>query len=264
MLPASLSALSGRTCLRTAALIAFEQMAHALPVAAAAAAQEAVPVATSPSAPAPDDEAEPFHLRKRIAVLGARGVGKSALSIRCALGRFEPDYMPTFEDMYEWKPVVDGLHYDLCIVDTDGQDEHSFFGLQYTIGIDGYILMFSVRDESSFDVIKAVNDKLLATLNVRDTKGVREVPRILVGNQIDITHERQITFETASEYANEQGIPYMECSAFTPHNAENVFKAVLRIIQNNLRESHLMRNVQNAPDKTLPEPNPQKQTCCVQ
>lgn len=223
------------------------------------------PSPVKPELPQPDLHDEPFLVRKRIAILGARGVGKSAISIQCALNRFEPDYMPTFEDTYQWTPVVDGVHYDVRIVDTDGQDENSFFGLQYTIGIDAYILMFSVRDESSFEVIKAVNDKLLDTLNVVTPFGTSEVPRVLVGNQIDITHERQVSKSAAIQYAEQQGIPYFETSAYTAHNVTHVFTHLLRIIEQNLRNSHTSQAPERQSDAQPPgQETDRKNFCFVQ
>lgn len=209
-----------------------------------------------------NDGDSPFLIYKRIAVLGARGVGKSALSIRCALNKFESDYMLTFQDMYQWKPVVNGLHYDVNIDDTDGQDENSEFGMRYTTGIDGYVLVFSVRDYSSFQVIKAINEKLLDTLMVTNRKGVSEVPRVLVGNQIDIAHERQVPTRVAAAYAREQGIPYMESSAFTPFNVEAVFETILKIIQQNLHDSHTSSPSRSALTPRAPTVQPQSPHSC--
>lgn len=184
------------------------------------------------------EPSEPFMVRKRLAVLGARGVGKSALCIRCALERFESIYLRTLQDVYRWLPVVDGIHYDVSIDDTDGQDETSEFGIRYTTGIDGYVLVFSVRDERSFHIVKAVNDKLLDTLTVLQRKGVKELPRVLVANQVDMVNERKVPREVAENWAKEEGIPYIEASAFTPYNATEPFINILQIIDRNLRESH--------------------------
>ncbi|CDF40166.1 Rheb1 [Chondrus crispus] len=217
----------------------------------------------APSTPDPDDE--PFYVFKRIAVLGARGVGKSALSIRVAQNRFEPNYMLTFQDMYQWRPVVNSVQYDVSILDTDGQDENSEFGMRYTTGVDAYVLVFSVRDESSYEVIKQVNEKLLVTLNVTERVGTSEVPRVLVGNQIDIAHQRQVPSQEAAKFASNEGIPYLETSAFTSQNVNEAFDSVLCMIQQNLRNSHVIPTHTEedeeeedikTPDLPPPETNP--------
>lgn len=208
----------------------------------------------APQAPAPPPPVQSalFRVRRRIAVLGARQVGKSALSIRLALNRFEPDYLQTFQDMYQWQPMVDGVHYDVSIDDTDGQDENSEFGLHYTTGVDGYVLVFSVRDQVSFQVAKALNDKLLDTLNVMQRKGVSEVPRVLVGNQIDVTGERKVPRHVAQSWADAEGIPYIESSAFTPYNTEEIFISVLRIVHQNWQDSLVVQPT--PPESTVDQP----------
>eukprot|EP00178_Gracilaria_changii_P000344 TRINITY_DN1041_c0_g3_i1.p1 TRINITY_DN1041_c0_g3~~TRINITY_DN1041_c0_g3_i1.p1 ORF type:complete len:258 (+),score=46.42 TRINITY_DN1041_c0_g3_i1:235-1008(+) len=181
----------------------------------------------------PPQPRSPFRLRKRIAVLGARAVGKSAVAIKCTSDRFEPEYMPTCEDSFLWTTVVDGSCYEVTIVDTDGQDEFPDFGQQYTIGTDGYILMFSVLSEHSFYIIKRVHEKLLDTLQVLNRKGTKELPRILVGNQVDDNHARCVSRKVAQDFADENAIPYYETSALTGENVTDVFNRLLRIIHAN-------------------------------
>lgn len=232
------------------------------------------PHLTHPSSPittsAPSPAHDPFLVRKRIAILGAHAVGKSALTIRCAQGRFEPDYILTFEDMYQWKPVVDGIAYDVTIVDTEGQDLASCFGLQYTIGVDGYILVFSVRDRSTFDVVKALNRKLLTTLNVLDAVGTSDVPRVLVGNQVDIAHEREVDNEDAKAFAAAIGVPYVETSAATTFNVNEVFETLLRLIDHNVRLAHSTPQppAEHSPPRqspSSPDPKPpSRKPCFVQ
>ncbi|CAN8069051.1 unnamed protein product [Agarophyton chilense] len=189
-----------------------------------------------PNREPPPSPRSPFCLRKRIAVLGARGVGKSAVVIQCTYGRFEPEYMPTCEDSFLWTTTVDGNRYEVTIVDADGQDEFPHFGHQYTIGVDGYILMFSVLHHGTFHIIKRVNEKLLDTLQVLNPKGTKELPRILVGNQIDDTKHRRVSREVAQRFADENDIPYYETSALTGENVQDVFVRLLRIMYANQYE----------------------------
>lgn len=214
--------------------------------------QSRAPVAPS-CVPIGTEQAPPFVIRKRIALLGGRGVGKSALTIQCAQNRFEADYMPTFEETYQWTPVIDGINYDVTIVDTDGQDETSFYGLQYTIGIDAYILVFSVRDYASFELLKGINDKLLDTLNVIEPD---EIPRILIGNQVDIAHEREVATVVAERFAAELNIPYFETSAMTRLNVNKAFMCILQIVDQNLR--YPIPPIQ--PSITPPPPTPPPQS----
>lgn len=215
-----------------------------------------------------------FLIRKRIAILGARTVGKTAVIMRCTEDRIISHYTPTFEDSHSWFTTVDGIAYEITFVDTSGQDNTTSFGLHYTIGVDGYIIMFSMSDANSFSIAKNINRKLLRILNVLEEKGTAEVPRILVGNQLDVAHQRQITFDMAQSFADDIQIPYMETSAYTSCNIPDIFNELLKIIDKNFRNSHIPKatlssqpptSEQSSPSPTSnPNPQPPTRSCNVQ
>lgn len=188
----------------------------------------------------PIDKDGDIFMRKRIALLGSRCVGKSALASRCALGHFTNEYTPTFEDMYLWRTKIDEVPYEVMIIDTDAQDGHSLFGPHFTVGIDGYILVYSVRSLTSFQLIKRINESLMTILNVIKPKGCEEVPRILIGNQCDILDDRRVPHDLAAAYAADINIPYFETSAATGINVCDSFAEILRIIDYNWRYRYLL------------------------
>jgi hypothetical protein len=67
----------------------------------------------------------------RIVVVGAGGVGKSALTVRFIQGNFVEKYDPTIEDSYRKQVAVDGVACLLDIMDTAGQEEYSALRDQY-------------------------------------------------------------------------------------------------------------------------------------
>ena len=113
----------------------------------------------------PEVGRQSYHRRRRIAILGAAAVGKSSITSRFVYNTFSNEYLPTIEDEHHQVLHVDGKAYYLEILDTSGQDEFTDFGMHYTIGLHGYILLFSVNDRASFETIRKVNDKLLVTLS---------------------------------------------------------------------------------------------------
>ncbi|KAK4534578.1 hypothetical protein CDCA_CDCA02G0603 [Cyanidium caldarium] len=164
-------------------------------------------------------------LVRRIAVLGARGVGKSALTIRLCEGTFPESYLPTIEDTYQTAiRGRDNQLYTCEVIDTAGQDEFSPLGAQATIGVDGYVLLYSVRDATSFEMAQYINDRLLTTL------GSEQVPRILVGNQIDYASDREVTRDQGEQAARLLDAAFCECSAKTGANTLEVFRALLEEI----------------------------------
>merc|ERR1711924_105017 len=76
----------------------------------------------------------------RIVVVGAGGVGKSALTVRFIQGNFVEKYDPTIEDSYRKQVAVDGVAVLLDIMDTAGQEEYSALRDQYMKTGQGFIL----------------------------------------------------------------------------------------------------------------------------
>ncbi|CAB4006929.1 GTP-binding Rheb-like [Paramuricea clavata] len=98
---------------------------------------------------------------RKIAIMGFRSVGKSSLTIQFVENQFVDSYDPTIENTFTKTVKNRGQEYNLELVDTAGQDEYSIFPQAYSMGIHGYILVFSVTSQKSFDVIQVIHDKLL-------------------------------------------------------------------------------------------------------
>lgn len=209
------------------------------------------------------------YRQRRIAILGASSVGKSSVTSRFVFDQFDHGYLPTIEDEHHKILKVDGKSYYLEILDTSGQDEYSQLGSHFIVGLHGYVMMFSVNDRNSFEIIKRVNDKLLVALAAGKTTiypflasasvllcyvlvcslvqvlisvvscislcclvlESNEVRRILVGNKIDMPTERQVRTSEAQDFCAAQGIPYLECSAATGANVVDVFTKAVRTIE---------------------------------
>ncbi|KAH7970207.1 hypothetical protein HPB49_000859 [Dermacentor silvarum] len=60
----------------------------------------------------------------KLVVVGAGGVGKSALTIQLIQNHFVDEYDPTIEDSYRKQVVIDGETCLLDILDTAGQEEY--------------------------------------------------------------------------------------------------------------------------------------------
>uniref|UniRef100_A0A7S2ZWW8 Uncharacterized protein n=1 Tax=Rhodosorus marinus TaxID=101924 RepID=A0A7S2ZWW8_9RHOD len=165
---------------------------------------------------------------RKLAVIGPKCVGKSSIILRFIENTFEEGYTPTIEDLFLVSTNVDGTAFNCELLDSAGQDDVSTYGAQLTIGIRGYLIVFSVRDRETFDLIRPVNQNLLVSLGGPAT---HEVPRVLVGNQIDAAGERKVSTEEAQALARELRIPYMECSALSGEGIQDVFHSLLREVE---------------------------------
>jgi len=163
--------------------------------------------------------------QRKVAVIGARSVGKSTLAIRFVDDRFVESYNPTIENTFHKVIKFKGEDIETEIVDTAGQDEYSSEFQRYSVGIQGLILVYSVNSKSSFELIKLINDKLISAL------GTNTIPRVLVGNKTDLLNDRVITTVEGQALAASWQCPFVECSVKKDENVPLVFNSVLAAIQ---------------------------------
>eukprot|EP00659_Diplonema_papillatum_P001888 gene1888-2859_t len=133
------------------------------------------------------EKKEPPVLKQRkICVLGKSWVGKSAICVQFVEDRFSPYYNPTINHTYQRKIRYRNQQYLLSILDTAGQDECSMFQPQYSIGTHGYIILYSINDYHSFEMVKCIYDR------IQDCNILEGVVLVLVGNKNDLPEgERQ-------------------------------------------------------------------------
>lgn len=60
--------------------------------------------------------------------------------------------------------TIKGHPYDLFLVDTAGQDEYTIFPPEYSVDVNGYVLVYSIDSPQSFEVCKNIHDKLVDLL----------------------------------------------------------------------------------------------------
>ena len=119
---------------------------------------------------------------------------------------------------------IQGQDYEVLVVDTAGQDEYSIFPTQYTVDIDGYVLVYSIDSEKSFQVVQALYDKLV------DLLGNPSFPLVLVGNKSDLHMNRVVTQATGKKLAQDLKAAFFETSAKDNHCANDLFsKAIIQI-----------------------------------
>merc|ERR1719510_1329622 len=53
-----------------------------------------------------------------------------------------------------------GSQYELLLVDTAGQDEYTIFPAEYSVDVNGYILVYSIDSPHSFEVCKTFTKSL--------------------------------------------------------------------------------------------------------
>jgi len=160
----------------------------------------------------------------KLVVVGAGGVGKSALTIQLIQNHFVDEYDPTIEDSYRKQVVIDGETCLLDILDTAGQEEYSAMRDQYMRTGEGFLLVFAVNNAKSFEDIAMYREQ------IKRVKDADDVPMVLVGNKCDL-QARAVNVRDASEIARTYGIPFVETSAKTRMGVDDAFYTLVREIR---------------------------------
>jgi GTPase KRas protein len=162
----------------------------------------------------------------KVVVLGGGGVGKSAITIQFIQGTFVEAYDPTIEDSYRKILNVDGSQVVLSVLDTAGQEEYRALRDQHIRTGDGFLLVFSLIEESTFQ--DAIKDIFPQILRVKDTE---RVPLVLMANKCDLKNLRTVSENSIKEFSEKNNIVYFETSAKEKKNIDESFYEIVRQIR---------------------------------
>jgi len=171
----------------------------------------------------------------RVAVLGDGGVGKTALAVQFTLNCFVETYDPTIEDAYRKQLVVDNRMCFVEVIDTAGQEEYATLRDQWVREGQGFVLVYSITSRSTFERLETFRQSML-----RVKRGDHIF--MLVGNKCDKTFEREVSKEEGASLARQFGCKFLETSAKSAHNVEDLFMNLVR----SLRQT---RNIEPPPTK---------------
>lgn len=159
----------------------------------------------------------------KIVILGDGGVGKSNIIIKFLNNRFISYYDMTIEDRYKKILMLDDEIYNLDIIDTAGQEEYTSMRYQYITYGNYFVLVYSVDSNRTFENIDTYIQQIL---EVKD--GKKDTSIILVGNKIDLNERREVSTEDGQLKAEKYNIPFIESSAKTGENIDNIFIKLLK------------------------------------
>uniref|UniRef100_A0A1L8DNG2 small monomeric GTPase n=1 Tax=Nyssomyia neivai TaxID=330878 RepID=A0A1L8DNG2_9DIPT len=143
----------------------------------------------------------------KIAVIGAPGVGKSALTVRFLTKRYIGEYDHHSENRYRHEAAVDNEPVLFEILDTcpkaDDDDEQVTNQTEAVQWADGLLLVYSITDRRSFNYIRRTRENLHTD----------SPPVVLVGNKVDMIHGRQISTLEGEILAKDFECKFSEVSA---------------------------------------------------
>ncbi|KAJ6612239.1 small GTPase superfamily [Mycena sp. CBHHK59/15] len=157
-----------------------------------------------------------------VVVLGAGGVGKSALTVRFVRDVFVENYDPTIEEQYHRPMMVDGELSSLEVLDTAGAEQFTSLNEVYIKSGRGFVLVFSLTQEVSLKEVESLRKQIFRI------KGSESVPIVVVGTKSDLVSEREVPTTTIESLASRWNLPFYETSAKRNWHINDVFEDLLK------------------------------------
>ena len=162
----------------------------------------------------------------KVIVIGDPAVGKMDLLTKFATYKFEEKYLSTIGVQILKKTIElkeENATVNLMFWDIAGQPQFYMLHRPYFNGADGMLLVFDITRSSTFS---NVNNWYSAAVKY----GLSGIPRILVGNKVDLAEDRKIILPMAEHLSEKLNAPYFETSALNGENIKAVFQKIAELI----------------------------------
>ncbi|KAJ5066568.1 ras-related protein rab-5c [Anaeramoeba ignava] len=199
----------------------------------------------------------------KVVVLGHASVGKSSLVLRFCKGQFFEYQEPTVGAAFLTKSIPFGNEEaKMEIWDTAGQERYHSLARMYYRGAYAAVIVYDITNKESFIKAKEWAKELHQQIP-------EEINIVLVGNKSDLESLRTVSFDEASDYAKSSGYIFLETSAKTGENVDDVFFSLAEKLPktpvNPQTEEFVVDQTPQNPDKIrLEDPNTpkNKKGCC--
>ncbi|NXB97659.1 RAB17 protein, partial [Orthonyx spaldingii] len=158
----------------------------------------------------------------KVVLLGSKSVGKSSLAYRYVRNDFR-DLLSTVGCSFFTQTLnLDEATVKLEIWDTAGQEKYQSVCHLYYRDAHTALLVYDITDKQTLSRAKMWLEDL-------EKKFLpNEIVVALVGNKTDLAAEREVTTEEGEEFARTKGLLFMETSAKSNYQVNNVFMAVVQ------------------------------------
>ncbi|CAL5412685.1 unnamed protein product [Camellia sinensis] len=159
------------------------------------------------------------NINAKLVLLGDVGAGKSSLVLRFVKGQFVEFQESTIGAAFLSQTLaVNDATVKFEIWDTAGQERYHSLAPMYYRGAAAAIIVYDITNQASFERAKKWVQELQA-------QGNSNMVMALAGNKADLLDARKVPAEPteAQIYAQENGLFFMETSAKTATNVNEIF-----------------------------------------
>ncbi|KAJ0974490.1 hypothetical protein J5N97_016455 [Dioscorea zingiberensis] len=161
-------------------------------------------------------------LNAKLVLLGDMGAGKSSLVLRFVKGQFLEFQESTIgAAFFSQTLAVNDATVKFEIWDTAGQERYHSLAPMYYRGAAAAIIVYDISSTESFERAKKWVQEL-------QKQGNPNMVTALAGNKADLEDKRKVSTEEAQTYAQENGLFFMETSAKTATNVNEIFYEIAR------------------------------------
>lgn len=165
-----------------------------------------------------DDE---YDYLFKVVLIGDSGVGKSNLLSRFTRNEFNLESKSTIGVEFATRSIqVDSKTIKAQIWDTAGQERYRAITSAYYRGAVGALLVYDIAKHLTYENVERWLKEL------RDHAD-SNIVIMLVGNKSDLRHLRAVPTDEAKEFAEKNGLSFIETSALDSTNVEVAFTNIL-------------------------------------
>ena len=162
----------------------------------------------------------------KLVLVGDSSVGKSSIVSRFVYNKFNEFQETTIGAAFAGKNIyIDDKEFKIQIWDTAGQERYRSLTPMYYRNSSGALVVYDTTNNNSFTNAKSWVEEI--------KKNTENCHIILVGNKLDLPHKRQVSEKEIKRYIDGQDILYIEVSAKTGINIENIFINIIKKIEAN-------------------------------